>query len=114
MTSDATTRTDLTEAIHNEIGLSNRPEAANVVGSYSSLSDQNLSNTINEFSGKNFSEFKKKLASLIVDRISPISFEINKLLNDQLFIDKVLKDGAEKADAIASKKIENLKKIVGF
>ncbi len=107
-------KTDAEPLPDNENGLSNRPEAANLLGIYSSLSDQNLSNTINEFSGKNFSEFKKKLASLIVDRISPISFEINKLLNDQLFIDKVLKDGAEKADAIASKKIENLKKIVGF
>ena len=107
-------KTDTEPLPDNENGLSKRPEAANLLGIYSSLSDQPLSNTINEFSGKNFSEFKKKLASLIIDKISPISFEINKLLKDEMFIDKVLKDGAEKADAIASKKIENLKKIVGF
>ena len=107
-------KTDTEPLPDNENGLSKRPEAANLLGIYSSLSDQTLSNTINEFSGKNFSEFKKKLASLIIDKISPISFEINKLLKDEMFIDKVLKDGAEKADAIASKKIENLKKIVGF
>jgi len=107
-------KTDTEPIPDNENGLSKRPEAANLLGIYSSLSDQTLSNTINEFSGKNFSEFKKKLASLIIDKISPISFEINKLLKDEMFIDKVLKDGAEKADAIASKKIENLKKIVGF
>ena len=94
--------------------LNQRPEVENLLGIYSSLADQKLEKTINEFSGKNFSEFKKKLASLIIDKISPISFEINKLLKDEMFIDKVLKDGAEKADAIASKKIENLKKIVGF
>ena len=107
-------KTDTEPLPDNENGLSKRPEAANLLGIYSSLSDQTLSNTINEFSGKNFSEFKKKLASLIIDKISPISFEINKLLKDEMFIDKVLKDGAEKADEIASKKIENLKKIVGF
>ena len=107
-------KTDTEPLPDNENGLSKRPEAANLLGIYSSLSDQTLSNTINEFSGKNFSEFKKKLASLIIDKLSPISFEINKLLKDEMFIDKVLKDGAEKADAIASKKIENLKKIVGF
>ena len=107
-------KTDTEPIPDNENGLSKRPEAANLLGIYSSLSDQPLSNTINEFSGKNFSEFKKKLASLIIDKLSPISFEINKLLKDEMFIDKVLKDGAEKADAIASKKIENLKKIVGF
>ena len=67
-----------------------------------------------EFSGKNFSELKEKLSSLVVDKISPISIEINKLLKENSFIDKILSDGAEKANEIASIKIENLKKIIGF
>ena len=50
---------------------------------YASLNDQSLLNTINEFSGKNFSAFKDKLANLIIDTISPISEEINKLLKDR-------------------------------
>ena len=43
------------------------------------------------FQEKNFSEFKEKLASLVVDKISPISTEINKILKDEKFIDKILK-----------------------
>ena len=73
-----------------------------------------MTQTINEFSGKNFSEFKEKLASLVVDKITPISLEINKLLKDEKFIDKVLNEGAEKANEIASLKIKNIKKIIGF
>ena len=84
------------------------------MGIYSSLSDQNLESIINEFSGKNFSEFKKKLSELVVEKISPISDEINKLYKDKEFIDKILNDGAEKANKIASKKVSELKKIVGF
>ena len=91
-----------------------RPEAENLLGIYSSLSNQSLTDTINEFSGKNFSDFKKKLADLVVDKISPISSEINKLQKDEKFIDKVLKDGAEKANKIASEKVKNIKKIIGF
>jgi len=91
-----------------------RPEAENLLGIYSSLSDQSLIKTINEFSGKNFSEFKEKLANLVVDKISPISSEINKLLKDKKFIDDVLNEGAQKANEIASKKIRNIKKIIGF
>ena len=53
----------------NEIDLSKRPEAENLLGIYSSLSDQLLSNTIDEFSGKNFSDFKDKLLNLVVDKI---------------------------------------------
>jgi len=58
--------------------------------------------------------FKEKLAELVVEKISPISIEINKLQKDISFIDKILKEGADKADLIASKKVEEIKKIIGF
>ena len=85
-----------------------------MLGIYSSLSDQPLNKSINKFAGKNFSEFKEELSNLVVEKISPISLEINKLLKDESFIDKVLHEGAEKANQIASKKIKEIKKIVGF
>ena len=107
-------KTDSDPLPDNEKNLSLRPEAENLLGIYSSLSDQTLIDTINEFSGKNFSEFKDKLASLVVDKISPISLEINKLLKDENFIDKILIEGSQKANKIAFEKIKNLKKIVGF
>ena len=94
--------------------LNQRPEVENLLGIYSSLADQKLEKTINEFSGKNFSEFKTKLSEMVVEKISPISTEINKLQEDKEFIDKILRDGSEKANEIASKKIRELKKIVGF
>ena len=107
-------KTDSEPLPDNEKTLSKRPEAENLLGIYSSLSEQPISKTINEFSGKNFSEFKEKLSSLVVDRISPLSTEINKLLKDESFIDKILSDGAEKANEIAYKKVKNIKKIIGF
>ena len=94
--------------------LSDRPEAENLLGIYSSLNNQSLNNSINEFSGKNFSEFKQKLSDLVVEKISPISDEINKLKKDNNFIDKILQEGAEKADIITSKKVKELKRIIGF
>ncbi len=107
-------KTDAEPLPDDENELSNRPEAENLLGIYSSLSDQKLNKIINEFAGKNFSEFKKQLATLVVDKISPISLEINKLLKDEKFIDDILIQGAEKANIIASKKIQDLKKIIGF
>ena len=94
--------------------LNERPEVENLLGIYSSLSNQTLSDSINEFGGKNFSEFKLKLSDLVVAKISPISDEINKLKKDNNFIDKILEDGAEKADKITSKKVKEMKKIIGF
>ena len=94
--------------------LNERPEVENLLGIYSSLNNQTLSDTINEFGGKNFSEFKQKLSDLVVEKISPISDEINKLKKDNNFIDKILEEGAVKADKITSKKVKEMKEIIGF
>ena len=94
--------------------LTDRPEAKNLLGVYSSLKNQNLENSINEFKGKNFSEFKEKLSEVLIDKIEPISQEIKKLLDDVKYLDTILLEGSEKAEKIASKKIKKIKELVGF
>ena len=94
--------------------LDKRPEAKNLIGIYSSLSDSTLEKTINEFSGKNFSEFKDSLSQVLVDKIQPISKEIKKLLTEKKFLDQILLQGSEKADIIASNKVKKIHEIMGF
>ena len=94
--------------------LNERLEARNLLGIYSSLNNSTLQNTVESFSGKNFSEFKNQLSDLLVKKIEPISLEIKKLLNDQPYLDKILLEGVEKANLIASKKIDRIKEILGF
>ena len=96
------------------INLTERPEAENLLGIYSSLKNQNLEKSLIEFNGKNFSEFKEKLSEILIERIEPISKEIKKLLEDINFLDSVLLEGSDKADKIASKKIKKMKELVGF
>jgi len=107
-------KTDNEPLPSDDTNLDKRPEVENLLGIYSSLSGQSLSNSLNEFGGKNFSEFKEKLAELVVDKISPISIEINKLQKDISYIDKILEEGGNKANIIASKKVKEMKKIIGF
>ena len=94
--------------------LNERLEARNLLGIYTSLNNSTLQNTVEHFSGKNFSEFKNQLSDLLVKKIEPISLEIKKLLNDQPYLDKILLEGVEKANLIASKKIDRIKEILGF
>ena len=94
--------------------LEKRPEAKNLIGIYSSLMNNSFQKTIDEFAGKNFSEFKEKLSDIVVNEISPISLRIKELLNDKVFLEKILKEGYEKANEIASKKIKKIHEIVGF
>ena len=94
--------------------LRERPEAENLLGIYSSLKNQNLEKSISEFEGKNFSEFKEKLSNILISKIEPISKEIKKLLSDESYLDQVLLKGSEKADKIASKKMREIKELIGF
>ena len=94
--------------------LNERFEAKNLLGIYSSLTNSTLQSSVKVFTGKNFSEFKEKLAEELVNKIEPISNEIKKLLGDKKYLDEILLDGVEKANFIASKKIERIKEIVGF
>ena len=94
--------------------LEKRPEAKNLIGIYSSLMSNTLQESVDEFAGKNFSEFKEKLSDVVVNEINPISLRIKELLDDKVFLEKILKDGYEKANEIASKKIKKIHEIVGF
>ena len=94
--------------------LNKRPESGNLLGIYSSLSNQDLEQSKNEFNGKNFSEFKEKLSDLLVEKINPISKEIKRLLNDAKYLDNILLEGSQKADKMASIKIKEIKKIIGI
>ena len=94
--------------------LNERPEAKNLLGIYSSLTNSTLDKSVNEFKGKNFSEFKDKLSLVLVEKINPISQEIKKLINDKEYLDKILLEGHKKANIIASNKVKEMREIIGF
>ena len=94
--------------------LKSRPEARNLINIYSSLTNTKIDQNIEILSGKNFSEFKESLSQVLVDKIEPITKEIKKLLNDRSYIEQILDEGSKKANEIASKKIKEIHKIVGF
>tara|TARA_B100000767_G_scaffold105139_1_gene100911 strand:+ start:1 stop:750 length:750 start_codon:yes stop_codon:yes gene_type:complete len=94
--------------------LSERPEAENLLGIYSSLKNQDLEKSVHEFNGKSFAEFKKELSGILIEKIEPISREIKRLLEDEKYLDTILLEGSDKADKIAVKKIKEMRELVGF
>tara|TARA_B100000902_G_C27130809_1_gene823502 strand:- start:325 stop:1023 length:699 start_codon:yes stop_codon:yes gene_type:complete len=91
-----------------------RPEAKNLLSIYSSLTNLSLEKVIKTFEGKNFSEFKEKLSQVLSEKIDPISKEIKKLMNEKDFLDKILLEGHQKANDIASDKVKKMHEIIGF
>ena len=63
---------------------------------------------------KKFSQFKENLAQVLVEKISPVSEEIGRLINEKKFLNEILLDGYNKANNIASKKLKMMQKIIGF
>ncbi len=94
--------------------LKKRPEVENLLGIYSNLSNQSIDKVKDKFQGKNFSIFKDKLSELLVDKINPIGKRIKDLLKDENYLDKILAKGSQKANNLATKKINEIKTCVGF
>ncbi len=95
-------------------GLKDRPEARNLVEIYASLSDVTPEAVITEYAGAGWGRFKPALADLAVEKLAPISAEMARLMNDKGEIDRILGEGADKADAIAQPILEQAYDITGF
>jgi tryptophanyl-tRNA synthetase len=95
-------------------GLEGRPEAENLINIYAALSDTAQDDVLRQFEGRQFSAFKNALAELTVARIAPIAAEMRRLLRDTGEIDRILRNGAGQARAIASPVMDEVKRVVGF
>ncbi|MEM7619969.1 MAG: tryptophan--tRNA ligase [Pseudomonadota bacterium] len=97
-----------------EDGLEGRLEAKNLVSIYAALSGENVGQVLTQYGGGQFADFKKSLAELTVEKLSPIRTEMKTLTENPDHIDKVLSKGAEKAQAVAKPILKKVKDIIGF
>ncbi len=107
-------KTDTNPFPANISDLNSRPEIENLLGIYASLNGNKIEDLLAEFKDQNFNFFKEQLSKLIVGKISPISKQIKKLMQNTSYIDQVLRDGSEKANELSSKKLADIKKKFGF
>ncbi|MEM9717484.1 MAG: tryptophan--tRNA ligase, partial [Pseudomonadota bacterium] len=59
-------------------------------------------------------QFKPALAALAVEKLSPITDEINRMMADPAEVDRILGDGAARADAIAAPVLKEVYETVGL
>jgi len=101
-----------------EMGLSwepeRRPEAANLLNIYAALADEPRHAVVDRFAASSFADFKGELAELAVAKLAPIADEMRRLLAEPDHLDGILREGAERADAIASDNLAQVYDIVGF
>ena len=77
--------------------LQKKPEALNLLTIYSELAKKSLETIISEMAGKEYSFLKSGLTDMLINEITPVGKEIQKLLKDKSHLKKILKKGTEKA-----------------
>lgn len=95
-------------------GLEGRAEARNLVNIYAALADMTPEAVLAEHGGQGFGVFKPALAELAVAKLSPLNAEMRRLMQDVAEIDRILGDGADRADAIAAPIVAKTRDIVGM
>jgi tryptophanyl-tRNA synthetase len=107
-------KTDPNPLPDSEKGFEGRPEAENLINIFAALSEEPREKIIAQFAGQTFSVFKNELAELSVAKLTPIASEMRRLMGDKAEIDRILKEGAEKASAMAAPIMREVKQLVGF
>lgn len=89
-----------------------KPALTNLLNIYSLLSDKSIKDIEKEYDGKSYAQFKNGLAQVTIDFLSKFQQNFNNLEGKQVL--SILQAGAQKAQRIASDKIDQVKKAVGL
>ena len=95
-------------------GLEGRAEATNLLNIYAALTDRTLEQAVAEQAGSQFSQFKVRLTEAAVSVLGPINAEMKRLMDHPAEIDRILKRGADKANALAGPVLAEVYRTVGF
>ena len=107
-------KSDSSSIPDNLVDLEKKPEAFNLINIYSNLTNHSLEQSLNELKGKEYSYLKNKLSEVLVEVICPVGKKIRELLDDKSYLEKILKEGTEKARNIAEYNLKEIRNVVGF
>ena len=93
--------------------IENKPGISNLLNIYSALSGISIEDLETRYEGKGYGDFKKDLVEVTVDALAPIRERYEEIRGSEELI-RVLKDGAEKADAIAQRTMKRDKENFGL
>ncbi len=91
-----------------------RPEAFNLLEIFGALTDRSIGEVQREYGGQQFSVFKRALTEVAVEKLGPMGLEMQRLLADPGYVDRVLAEGAQRARELAEPILDDVYRIVGF
>lgn len=91
-----------------------KPAVTNLIRIYSAMSGKSTSQIEERFKGKGYGEFKKELAEIVVQGLVPFQKKKREMGKKRAVIMKQIAIGNKEANAIASKKLAEVKKKIGL
>lgn len=91
----------------------NKPGISNLINIYTSLNGKSIKEVEKEFEGKNYGEFKKCVADVVVERILEIQNKYKEIISSNE-IDRILDEGRDITRKIAKEKLEDMKNKIGL
>lgn len=91
-----------------------KPGVSNLLTIYSALSGRSIPELEEQYAGRGYGDFKKDLAEVVVEFVTPFRDRTFALLEDRDHLDQVLARGAEKAGAVARATLRDVYDRVGF
>ncbi|HIU01679.1 MAG TPA: tryptophan--tRNA ligase [Candidatus Onthocola gallistercoris] len=91
-----------------------KPGIRNLLDIYTSMTGWSVEDAVREFEGKGYGEFKMAVGEAVVEGLRPLQERYAQLSKDKDYIDKIIKENAEKAGYFASKTLRKVQKKVGF
>lgn len=93
--------------------VENKPGVSNLLSIYSAFTGKTIESLEKDYAGSGYGDFKKDLVEVVTSSVKPIQDKYNDIReSDEL--KKILKEGAEKANAIAEKTIKRVKENFGL
>lgn len=89
-----------------------KPALSNLLMIYSLLAGKPVVEIEQSYQDKGYAEFKNDLAEVVVNFLEPFQKRYNELDNDEIL--NILKDGAQRAQIIASQTIKQVKEAMGI
>lgn len=86
----------------------------NLLTIYSIFSKEEIPQIVKRYEGEGYGKFKNDLAEVVVEGLRPIQEKYENIRNDKDFLEKVYREGAEKAEDKARKVLRKVYKKVGF
>jgi tryptophanyl-tRNA synthetase len=91
-----------------------KPGISNLLTIFSALTGREIDAIEKEYGGRGYGDFKKDLADVVVDFVTPFRDRTFELLDDPATLDGILRDGAERANAVAERTLADVYDRVGF